>query len=117
MGNECDRFSAKVRFFSLSSREGQGGFLRPCRFGGERHEDRLDIAAGLEAEQRAAVVEQVELDIAAAPDELVAALLLGPRLQHVTADQSRVDPEKGLADGAGEGEIALPIAVEVVVED
>ena len=54
--------------------------LWPGRLRGQRHQDRLDIAAGLEAEQGAAVVEQVELDIAAAADQLVAALLVGPRL-------------------------------------
>jgi hypothetical protein len=40
--------------------------LWPSHFGRQRHEDRLDIAAGLEAEEGAAVVEQVEFDIAAA---------------------------------------------------
>jgi hypothetical protein len=43
-----------------------------------RHQDRLDIAAGLQTERRAAVVEQVELDIAAATNELMAPLLGRP---------------------------------------
>src|SRR6266852_443325 len=95
---------------------------RPGDFGWQRHQDRLDIAAGLEAEQRAAVVEQVELDITAASDELVTALLRRPRLEHVPADQHRVDGEEGFADIVGEGEVALPAAavaaaVEIVEED
>jgi hypothetical protein len=44
----------------------------------QRHQDRLDIAAGLEPELGAAVVEQVEFDIAAAADELMAPLFVGP---------------------------------------
>jgi hypothetical protein len=43
-----------------------------------RHQDRFDIAAGLQTERRGAVVEQVELDIAAATNELMAQLLGRP---------------------------------------
>src|SRR5436189_1746278 len=45
----------------------------------ERHEDRLGAAAGLQAEQGAAVVDQVELDVAAAAVGLEAALALAVR--------------------------------------
>src|SRR3546814_18726116 len=41
---------------------------------GERrqaHQDRIDIAAGLEAEQRAAAIDEVDFGIAAAPDQLL----------------------------------------------
>src|SRR5215831_17882369 len=94
-----------VRFFSLSSREAEGARasrnspassgLWPCRFGRQRHQDRLDIAAGLQAEHRAAVVEQVELDVAAAADELVTALLGGPGLSHPGPHDRREDGENG----------------------
>src|SRR3990172_10536147 len=82
-----------------------------------RHQDGLDVAAGLEAEGRAAVVEQVELDIAAAPDELVAALLVGPGSVHVAAHQPGIDVEEGQADIAQEGEVGLPVAASEVVEE
>src|SRR3546814_5331372 len=48
--------------------------LRPGGFRRQAHEDRLDVAAGLQAEPGAAVVEQVELGVAAEAEELVAAL-------------------------------------------
>src|SRR3546814_6045346 len=79
--------------------------------------DRLDVAAGLQAEQRAAVMQQVELDVAAAPNQLVASLLLGPAIVHVPLDEARVDVEECLSDVAGEGEVGLEAAVEIVVED
>ncbi|KAF1853478.1 hypothetical protein Lal_00013840 [Lupinus albus] len=91
---------------------------RPLHFGRQAHQDRLGVAAGLEAEGGAAVVEQVELDIAAAADQLVFALLGGPGPVHVAADQGGVAVEEGGADIAGEGEISLPVArLEVVEED
>ena len=40
----------------------------------QRHQDRLGAPAGLQAEDRAAVVDEVELDVAAAPDLLPAPL-------------------------------------------
>src|SRR3546814_12900911 len=81
-------------------------------------EGRLDVAAGLQAELGAAVVEQVELGVAAAADKLVAALLLGPGRLHVPAHQLRVDLQEGAADVLGEGEVGQPVAaVEIVVEE
>jgi len=63
-------------------------------------------------------VQQVELDIAAAPHQLVLALGVGPRLVHVAAHQPGIDTEEGLAHAAGEGEVAHVVAaVEIVVED
>ena len=56
-----------------------------------RRQDRVDIAAGAQAEDRAAVVEQVELDIAAAAHELLVALGLGPGLGEIASHQLRID--------------------------
>ena len=62
--------------------------------------------------------EQVELDVAAAPDQLAPALLRRPGRVHVAADDARIDFEEGGADVAGEGEVGVPVAgVEIVVED
>ena len=89
--------------------------LRPSYFRRQRHQDRLDIAAGHQAELGAAVVQQVELDVAPAPHELVLALGCGPRLVHVLPHQPRIDVEEGLADATREGEVAGEVAaVEVV---
>src|SRR5690349_6041765 len=57
----------------------------------QTHQDRVDIAAGLEAEQGAAVVEQVELGIAAAPFELPGAVRLVMRRRHPPPHQLRKD--------------------------
>jgi GMP synthase-like glutamine amidotransferase len=55
-----------------------GRDTRPLHHGRHGAEDRFDIAAGLEAEGGAAVVEQVELDVAAAADQLLVAVGFGP---------------------------------------
>src|SRR3546814_15645406 len=54
---------------------------------------------------------------AAAPNQLVASLRLGPAIVHVPLDEARVDVEECLSDVAGEGEVGLEAAVEIVVED
>src|SRR6185312_1029453 len=78
----------------------------------------LDIAAGLEAEGGAAVVEQIELDIAAAPFRLFGAHRVVPSLAPMAAHDPGIDIEEAEADFAGEGEILVPIAaVVMVVED
>src|SRR5437762_11493188 len=77
---------------------------------GERrkaHQDRVDVAAGLEAEQGAAVVEQVELDIAAAEFEQPLDLPVGEGRVHPFADDLGEDVEERFTDVAREGEIGV----------
>src|SRR5690606_29588719 len=83
----------------------------------QRHQDRVRVAAGLEAELGAAVVQQVELHVAPAPLQLIGALGVGPGAIHVPRDQPRVDVEERLADLAGEREVTLQVVLQVVVED
>src|ERR1700738_3207419 len=90
---------------------------RPPRLGRQRHQDRLDIAAGHQAELGAAVVQQVELDVAATAHELVLAFGFGPRLVHVSAHQPGIDLEEGLAHTAGESEVAREVAAVEIVEE
>src|SRR6266404_2969745 len=103
----------------LPERQGGSGRLSgPCRFGRQRHQDRLDIAAGLQTECGAAVVEQVELDIAAAADELMTALVGGPGEPHARPHDGRENGEDSVPDRSEEGEVALPVAaIEIVEED
>src|SRR3546814_8297560 len=61
----------------------------PFRERRQAHQDRVDIAAGLEPEQRAAIIDQVEFGIAAAPDELCLALFLGKGRRHPPPHEDR----------------------------
>ncbi len=60
--------------------------LWPLHLGRQAHQDRLDIAAGLQSEQRAAIVQQVELDVATPADQLVLAIRRSPARAHAAAD-------------------------------
>src|SRR3954454_17915409 len=59
----------------------------PFHFRGHRRQDRLDIAAGFQFEGGTAVVEQVDLDIAAAAQQLLVAMIGGPRHRKTPAHQ------------------------------
>src|SRR5207244_8400077 len=65
-----------------------------------------------------AVVEQVELDIAAATDQLLLAVFGGPACCEIAAHDVGIDLLEGAADVLGEGEVGVPVAaVMPVVED
>src|SRR5437870_1340309 len=81
----------------------RGGASGPLRQRGQAHQDGVDIAAGLEAEQGAAVVEQVELDVAAAKFEQAIHVGVGEGRIAPRADDPRKDIEERLADLPGEG--------------
>jgi len=59
--------------------------IRPLRRRRHRHQDRIGPSAGLQAEQRAAIEQQVELRVSAAAIELVAALALTTDTSLLTA--------------------------------
>ena len=58
----------------------------PHRLRRQAHQDRIDIAAGLEAEQSPPVIDQIELGIAPAPFELLLFVARGERRVHAAAD-------------------------------
>src|SRR5476651_59405 len=89
----------------------------PTCFRRQRHQDGLDIAAGHQAELGAAVVQQVELDVAAAANELMLALGRSPRLVHVFAHDRWIGLEERLADVAREGEVLVEVVLEIIIED
>src|SRR5215469_7786349 len=92
--------------------------LRPGDKRRQRHQDRLGVAAGLQPEHGAAVIEQIEFDIAAAADELMAPLLFRPRKRHARPYDRGEHAEEGCADRADKREVAFPIAaVEIIEED
>ena len=74
----------------------------PLHFWGEAGQDRVHVPAGLQPEDGAAIVEQVELDIAATADQLLLAISFGPVLIEILAHDVIVDERKGAADFLGE---------------
>src|SRR3954466_2334914 len=76
----------------------------PRRQRRQAHQDRIDIAAGSEAEQGAAIVDQVELRITAAPGKLDRAIRIAEGRVHPPPHQLGEDIEEGFADVPGEGE-------------
>src|SRR5208283_2548947 len=92
--------------------------LRPFHHRRHRGQDRLDIAAGAQAKDRAPVIEQIELDVTSALHELFLALGFGPGLAEISPHQLGIDAEEGAADFLSEGEIGLEVAaIEPIVED
>src|SRR3546814_162680 len=82
----------------------------------QAHQDRLAAAAGLDPEQRAAVPQQVELDVAAAPVELELALAFAIRRVAAALDDRHVRVEETVADRAQVVEVAFEVGVQVVEE-
>src|ERR1700761_1726845 len=62
----------------------------PMHLWRQAHEDRLCVASGFQPEQCAAIIEKVELHIAAAADQLVLAFGRNPGLCHAAANDPRV---------------------------
>src|SRR5687768_1487836 len=77
-----------------------GGLPVVAPFGArrQRHQDRFGAAAGLQAEEGAAVVDQVELDVAAAAVGLEAALALAEREVFPSLQKRHVGFEEMVAD-------------------
>src|SRR6476661_4023295 len=91
---------------------------RPLNLRRQGGQDGLDIAAGLEAEERAAIVEKIEFDIAAAADELLLAVGFSPVERHVSANDRRIDVAECAADILHESKVGVPVAgIEIVEED
>src|SRR5690606_5519506 len=101
--------------------------ILPACVRGQAHQYRLDAATGLQTEERAAVVDEVELDVAATPDQLERALRLAPRRvapahhdRHIRIDERAADPFDKRARRL-EGRAVLAVAetcrAEVVEED
>src|SRR5260370_16543433 len=74
------------------------------------------IAAGLQSEDGAAVVEQIEFDVAAAADQLFLAVGRVPGRAEIAPDKLGIDVQQGAADILREGEVGVPVAAIVPVE-
>src|SRR5262245_18471266 len=83
----------------------------------QRHEDGLGSATRLQPEERAAVVDQVELDIAPAAVELEASLPLPKRHGPALFQDGKIGRQEGVADRAREAEGKIEVALSEVVEE
>src|SRR5258705_6772181 len=104
----------------LGGRSGSG--LGPFHHRWQRGQDRLHVATGLQPEHRAAVVEQIELDIAAASHQLLLAFTCAPGTGKIAANEVGIDGKKGAADVSREGKRSLPASLgfrrrEIVEKD
>src|SRR3979490_302931 len=103
---------------SMSISIARGSFVivsGPFPWGGHRGQDRIDVAAGLQAKGRTTVVEQVEFDVAAAAHQLLFAIRWRPRRTEIPADQIGIDLQKRAADVLGKGEIGIPVSGIMVI--
>src|SRR6185503_2944804 len=84
----------------------------------KRQQDGFGAAARLQSEQRAAIPDQVELHVAAAPIRLEVALAIPVRRVLASREDRRVHRQESVADRAREGEAPVEaFGVEVVEED
>src|SRR5579871_1076944 len=105
----------------MSIRIARGNFViasRPPYLRRHRRQDRVDIAAGLEAEHRATIVEQVEFDIAAAADQLLLAVFGRPWRIEIPSHQRGINLQELASDILRKAEVVLPVSgVVIIVED
>src|SRR5437660_7618821 len=91
---------------------------RPLHDRRHRGENCIDVAAGAQAEDGAAIIQEIEFDIAPAPYELFFTFGFGPGRCKIAPDEVRIDLGESAADILREGEIRLPVpGIEPVVED
>src|SRR5690242_19945060 len=83
-----------------------------------RRKNRIHIAAGFQPKDCAAVIQQIEFDIASAPDQLLLAIGRIPRSGEVAPDEFGIDFQEGAADVLREGEVGVPVTgIVPVVEN
>src|SRR5262245_12942583 len=83
-----------------------------------RRKNRIHIAAGFQPKDCAAVIQQVELDVASTSDQLLLAVGLVPGKRKIAPDKLGIDFQERAADVLGEGQVGVPIAgIVPVVED
>src|SRR6266568_37266 len=91
--------------------------VAPLHEGRERHQYRLRAASGLQSEERPAVVDEVELDVAAAAVGLEVALALAVGKAPPPLENRKVSRQKMLADAAREIETEVETFLAQVVEE
>src|SRR6185312_4272803 len=83
----------------------------------QRHQDRFGAPVGLEPERGAAIVDEVELDVAPAAQELELPLALAPGVAAPSPHDRQIGLEERVTRVAHEGEVARGIALQLIEED
>src|SRR5216117_4564443 len=91
--------------------------ITPLHERGQRHQYRLSAAGRLQAEQRAAIIDEIELDIAAAAIGLEVSLTFAVRKISPALDDGKIGREKMVADAAREAYTSVEAAVVQIVEE
>src|SRR5262249_17326275 len=98
------RFEIDLVQFRLARAGGGMVVVEEAHHRRQRHQDRLGPAARLEAEQRAAVVDQVELNVAAATELLEGPLLWRERLALAALGDRQIRLQEVIATFTDESE-------------
>src|SRR5881396_2068710 len=91
--------------------------ITPLHQRGQGHQYRLSAAGRLQAEQRAAIIDEIELDIAAAAISLEVSLTLAVRKIFPALDDGKISREKMVADGASELETRIETSLVQIIEE
>src|SRR4051812_22216759 len=78
----------------------------------QRHQDRLDAAISLQTKSSSAVVDEVELDVAAAPEQLKLPLALTERIILPSFDDGKIGVQERLAAVLHEGKCIRKLVEE-----
>src|ERR1700687_1206688 len=89
----------------------------PAHHRRQRHQDRVGAGAGLQAKERAAVVEQGELDVTAAPVELELTFAIAEGVAAAALDDRQVRGQESISHPAEELETAREAPLRQVVEE
>src|SRR5262245_36371019 len=90
--------------------------LRPFHDGRHGRQDGFHVTAGLEAEYGAAVVKQIEFDVAAAADQLFFAVGVIPQQGEILSYQPRIDTQERATDVLRERKGLIPIRFEIIIK-
>src|SRR5213592_3316752 len=91
--------------------------ITPLHERGQRHQYRLGAAGRLQSEQRAAIIDEIELHIAAAAIGLEVSLALAVRKILPALDDGKISRKKMIADAASELEARVETALVQIIEE
>src|SRR5262249_7586342 len=90
--------------------------LRPLNRGRHGRQDGFNVAAGLQAENGTAVIQEIEFNVATAADQLFLAVSFGPGDCEVPANQPWVDSQECSTNILRECKRLIPIRFEIIIK-